>query len=104
MLAQLNDLEKRRSDTGQNPALEREILKTKSKLEIFSMSKAQGAQTRSRTKFIEEGERNTRYFLSLEKLRAASNTITTLETEEGQTLTDQQEIRQAQDIIPQRIV
>ena len=96
LLAQMNDLEKRRSDTGQNPALEREILKTKSKLEIFSMSKAQGAQTRSRTKFIEEGERNTRYFLSLEKLRAASNTITTLETEEGQTLTDQQEIRQAQ--------
>lgn len=89
---QLNDLEKRRSNTIDDPDIDREILKVKAELEIISLSKAQGAQTRARTKFIEEGERNTKYFLSLEKVRAANNTITALKTQDGHTLTDQQGI------------
>ena len=36
-------------------------------MEIYAVQEAKGAQTRARAKFIEEGEKNTRYFLNLEK-------------------------------------
>ena len=42
------------------------------------MTAAKGAQTKSRTKFIENGDTNTAYFLNLEKRNTAKNTITAL--------------------------
>ena len=36
---------------------------------------------RSRTTSIEEGEKNTAYFLGLEKVHAANNTITVIKTD-----------------------
>ena len=39
------------------------------------MEKAVGAQIRLRAKYIEEGEKSTQYFLSLEKRRQTNNTI-----------------------------
>ena len=50
----------------------------KNKLETEDLYKSKGAQIRSRTKYIEEGERNTKFFLNLEKSRSNSNTITRL--------------------------
>ena len=41
----------------------------KQKLEILQIDKAKGAQIRSRVKWVEEGERNTKYFCNLEKYR-----------------------------------
>ena len=76
----------------ENPELLAEILKVKAELEISSLAAAQGAQTRSRTKFIEQGEKNTAYFLNLEKTNAASNTITSITAENGQIFTTQNDI------------
>ena len=45
------------------------------KYEIESIHKTRGAQIRSRIKYIEDGERNTKYFLSMEKVRGSQNTI-----------------------------
>lgn len=42
---------------------------------IFELNKARGAQIRSRMKWIEEGEQNTKFFLGLEKNRSGNNTI-----------------------------
>ena len=39
------------------------------------MHKTRGGQIRFRTKYIEKGERNTKYFLGLEKERCSQNTI-----------------------------
>ena len=44
-----------------------QISKVKSELEILEIEKAKGAQIRSRIQYIEEGEKNTKFFLSLEK-------------------------------------
>ena len=43
--------------------------------EIVSIHKTREAEIRSRIKYIEEGERNTKYFLSMEKVRGGQNTI-----------------------------
>ena len=56
---------------------------TKSELEIIKLNKAKGAIVRSRAKHIEEGERNSKYFLNLEKGRGKYNTINILKNEHG---------------------
>ena len=59
------------------------FFKLKQKFEIFSIHKAKGAQVRSRVKYIEKGEKNTNYFLGLEKSRGANNTIYEIEQNEN---------------------
>ena len=39
---------------------------------------------RARVKWIEEGEKNTKYFLSLEQKRAASNTIKQIQSDQDE--------------------
>ena len=55
--------------------------------EIYSVE-AKGAQVRSKAKWVEEGERSTKYFLSLENKHQTLNTISKLSTEDGLTITD----------------
>ena len=43
-----------------------ETLKIKTEFEVFSIAKAKGAPVRAGTKWEEEEEKSTRYFLSLE--------------------------------------
>ena len=59
------------------------MIKLKTESELHAMAAAKGAQIRSRTKFIEDGEKNTSCFLNLEKRNAANYTITTLTREDG---------------------
>ena len=47
----------------------------KQKLEIFISAETEGARIRCREKWIEDGEKCTKFFLNLEKHRANSNTI-----------------------------
>ena len=49
------------------------------------MKQVQGAQVRSRIRWIEGGEKNTKYFPRLEKHRSASNTISNLQIGSGRT-------------------
>ena len=53
----------------------------KGELETILIDKTRGAAIRSRAKWIEEGEKNQKYFLNLEKSRGSSNTITLLNSE-----------------------
>ena len=79
-----------------NPKDHENLLKAKQKIEIIQLDKARGAQTRARIKWIEEGERNTKYFCSLEKSRGKKNVMTKLRRATGETTTNQREILQEQ--------
>ena len=62
--------------------LNTKLLKAKQELELIHIHKAKGAQTRSRTQWVEEGEKNTKFFLGLEKAKGNANTIEKLTTNE----------------------
>lgn len=63
-------------------------------MEVYSVSEAKGAQTRARVKFIEEGEKNTKYFLNLEKAQANAKVMDRLKKENGEIATDQDILRE----------
>jgi hypothetical protein len=60
---------------------EQESLKTR--IEDIYSAKAKGCQIRSRARWVEEGEKNSKYFLGLEKKRQTNNFITTLKNKDG---------------------
>ena len=59
----LEELEKRLSANKDDQPLHAEVLRVKQELELITIRKAKGPQIRSRIKWIEEGERNTAFFL-----------------------------------------
>ena len=71
MATRLNELEKQ-SEAKQkdNEGLEKETIKLKAELEINELAKALGAQTRSRIKFIEEGEKKHRILPCIRKIKS----------------------------------
>ena len=60
-------------NSPRNEETQEKYLKVKQKIELQEAVRAKGAQVRARAKWIEEGERNTKYFCSLEKARAKKN-------------------------------
>ena len=74
----LNETEKQLATEPQNENLQQKSFQLKKELELYEIKHAKGAQVRSRVKWIEEGEKNTKYFLRLEKHRNAINTIANL--------------------------
>ena len=69
-----------------------EIAILKSELEVFEIERAKGAQIRSRARFVEDGERCSKYFLSLEKHNSQQNIITSLKNKVGKIVIDEQEL------------
>ena len=72
------------------------LLLTKKKIEqeydqIYEAS-AKGAQVRSRAKYVEDGERNSKYFLNLEKNHQNNNSISSIKNELNEQVTDRKEI------------
>ena len=63
-------------------------------IEMNNIKRAEGAQLRSKTLYIEKGEHNTSFFLNLERFRSCSNTITRLTTDSGSSTCDENEILQ----------
>ena len=61
-------------------------------MEIYAVQEAKGTQTRARAKLIEEGEKNTRYFLSLEKAQSNVKIMDRIKKGDSQVTTNQQEI------------
>ena len=59
----------------------------KKELEIKKLNTTRGAIIRARVKWTEEGEKNTKYFLNLEKKRAESNTIKQVTKDNGEIVT-----------------
>ena len=63
---------------------ENEIETIKQTIENLYINKAKGAQIRSRVKWTEEGEKNSKFFLGLEKSRQMKKTISALKNKFGQ--------------------
>ena len=75
-----------------NENIEAEIQEKTKIIEKIYDSETKGAYIRSRKKWIEEGERNTKYLCSLEKARGKKKVITMLCKESGEVITDQRQI------------
>jgi hypothetical protein len=61
--------------------------------------KVKGAQIRSRIKWVEEGEKNTKFFLGLEKARQTRKNITALKDNKGELIKDQSKILELERIL-----
>ena len=61
----------------------------KIKIELFDQQKSRALQVRARVKWVEEGEKNTKYLFNLEKSRANSKITETVTDENGHTVTKQ---------------
>ncbi len=72
------------------------LLKTKSelesKLDIMYREKARGAQIRARAKWVQEGEKSSKYFMRLENQRQGENVINGLYDIHGNVITDSSNI------------
>ncbi len=77
----LNLLEEELASNPENGTIIEQIEKVKSKVEISMMEETKAAQIRSGIKWREEGEKCSKFFLSLEKSRASDNTITKISTD-----------------------
>ena len=87
--SEIKDTEKQLIIDPNNKDLEAKLFSLKQKLELIQLQQTKGAQTRARVKWIEEGEKNTKFFCSLEKSRRKKNTITRLQKPSGEVITDQ---------------
>jgi len=72
--------------------MQQKIIALQSKMYEYISKETLGYIIRSRTKYYEEGEKNTKYFLALEKIRGDSKTIKTLITEDGSQVSDPKSI------------
>ena len=83
LISELNVLEEAYNYNTDNKELEEKIRSTKAELELFQHYKTKGAQIRAGIKWIEEGERNTKFFLGLEKTRSKANLINSVIDADG---------------------
>ena len=89
---QLNEVDKilaQDPDNSRYICLARDI---KMKLDLAAVNYCKGAQVRARIKWIEEGEKNSKYFFVLEKSRSSRKTIMVLADENGDSIKDVSEI------------
>ena len=78
LLNKLDQLNKNLINSPNDEIISRQILTLKNELEIYELYKTSGAIIRSRLRQIEEGEKNTKYFLNLAKAKGNDNTIFSL--------------------------
>ena len=96
MYSELNDSD---STLAANPACvaaqsKRDQIKIK--IELLEKQKSCAAQVHARVKWMEEGEKNTKYFLYLEKSRANSKIMEKVTDKNGHTVTKQADIMNVQ--------
>ena len=83
MLEELNAASNKLALDPENKLLINKVAKLTSKIEIFELSQSNGAMKRAKIKFIQEGEKNSKYFCQLEKSRQESKVIKELYDESG---------------------
>lgn len=88
---ELENLHEKLSESASSEMLSR-YEETKAKIEFIEQDNVKGAIIRSKVKWVESGEKNTKYFLNLEKRNAINKTIIRLEKENGQYIENQKEI------------
>ena len=72
---QLDELEKQLSNNPNCQKTCEKYSEIKHELELIMISETEGARIRSGQKWIEDGEKCTKFFLNLEKHRSQTNTI-----------------------------
>ncbi len=87
----LNDAIKQKNETLITQ-LETERHTLKAKLDEYYSKKAMGNVIRSRLKYIEDGEKNTKFFFGLEKKRQTNNLINSVYNGKGKLVYDSNEI------------
>ena len=87
--ALLEEIEVLESESNINLTL---LEQKKVELENIRKEKLQGHIIRSRAKWVEEGEKPSKYFCSLESRNFLNKTIKKVETQEGQVMYDQSQI------------
>lgn len=92
LLVQLNEVDNTLANDPFNKDLVSRREAIRLELELYEANNAKGAQTRSRMKFIEDGEKNTKYFLNLEKVRSNSKILDSVRLSNGNIVSDQGEI------------
>ncbi len=91
----INELDDRLSDTTDPEILKiltREKDELRKKVDEISIQKAAGAQIRSRAKWVEKGEKNTNFFLNLEKHRQTNNRFACIKKANGNLLWSSEEM------------
>ena len=88
----LDNIEKLIANSPNSQSFIQEQNKLKTKWEVFLMEETRGRQIRSGIKWIEEGEKCSKFFLGLEKTRAANNTIFELKDSDGKILKNEFDI------------
>ena len=91
-MSKLNQLETQWIDNPGDHDIQQNMAKIKAELEISEIEKVKGAQIRAGCKDINEGEKCTRYFLSLEKSRSENNVIKRLKSSNDQYVYGEAEI------------
>ena len=81
---EVNQLEETLAHNPNNPDTIGQLMEKKKKLEIKTLEETKGAQVRAGIKWIEDGEKCSKYFLGLERTRATSNTIFSIKDSNGQ--------------------
>ena len=74
------------------PSLKNELIQCRSDLEAIYDKRAEGIIVRSRANWVENGEKNTQYFINLEKRNQRQKTITKLQTDSGNIITNNKDI------------
>ena len=78
------------------PEIETQIQKVQDELNTFLDEKSKGAMIRSRCRWYEDGERSSKYFLTLEKRNFNNKTLDRLEKGNGEIITNPNEISKEQ--------
>ena len=92
--AQLNELLSLSEKCKNNPQLRIHIQTIQMRLKRITEQKVKGAVIRSKARWVEYGEKNTRYFLNLEKRRGEKNNINKRKLNDGTETEDQEVILQ----------
>ena len=96
LYTELNNLDRYISDRPNDTEAQEKKDRIKIKLDIFEVNETKAAQVRSRIKFTENWERNTKLFLGIEKARANAKIMERVKDEQGNILTNQKEIQNRQ--------
>ena len=92
----MNDLDVALSASPSSTVAQAKREQVKLKIEAIKQHKARAAQVKARAHGHEKGEKNTKYFLNLEKSRANVKIIDSLINEAGQLVTNQKDIMKMQ--------
>ena len=90
LYSELNDSDSTLAANPARVAAQSKRDQIKIKIELFDQQKSRALQVRARVKWVEEGEKNTKYFLNLEKSRANSKIMEKVIDENGHTVTNKQ--------------